>query len=306
MPDKKRPSRFDSFRHFLDQAVRRRSHFSWGPGDVEHHPPPPEKKDRSGHLGWGDGDVEHKKIDEDASAYSLPHILGLKDTGHRMHWRDLTPVSDEELQHQIAHRDKYDMSMHDAHHEYKIYSTGVNDFLRKGRRESSMLYEKSIPALDRITSLPTLGSITGYRGFGTGFPIHHMVVGHEFTDHGYTGISRKVTVAAPASYVHADHQTHWELNAPKDVGAVPPGHPLANHHTIAHIYVPPGTKGHLLDMPDHRPAANGQEHEFLLHRGTRFRVMGHSKATLDTHTFPFFDKNHTNLHIVHLNVVGQR
>lgn len=299
--DDRDPNKPFSFRDFLKQTLRS-SRFSWGAGDVEHLP----RQDRKDHFSWNKRDVEHlstKKVDEDVSA----HLLNMSPTVHRIDHNHQTDIPDEEIHNQIRHRNLYTGPMHDAHFAYKVSSFGINNYLRNGVQDPHKDYDKHNEHLEKITSNRTVAPFSAYRGFGIGFPIHHLEPGHEFLDKGYTGLSRRLTVAGGGSFLHASHSEHADLGAPRDIQSVPDDHPLANHYTIAHVSVPAGTKGHLLDMPEHFPTTNSREGEFLLHRGTRFRVLGHSKGVVNTALWPPVPRNAltSNVHLVHLQVVGQ-
>lgn len=195
----------------------------------------------------------------------------------------------------------YDENPHmqsiDQHEDYKGDSRPYNSYLRepahhRGDHISVPGYEGSpghrirkFAAMDRITDHPTVKPMSLYRGFGRNLDLRKMEPGHEFVDHGYTGLSNRRDLAS--SYSEGSWTTHHD--------------PLMGHKAIAMVHVPSGTRGHLLDLthfggpvtPLHR------EHEFLLHRGTRFRVMGHSRAEVNDEGWA------SKLHVVHLQVTGQ-
>lgn len=253
---------------------------------------------RRGHMAWGIQDVAfRRRIDEsyDVDAHSVE------------------PISQEELDHHAEHRASYDDQMKRSHAFYKMSSYHFNDSLRNqdnhspeghirvkdyrsfsNRRSVGLVDEKRghkidhYDALDRITGKPTKTDMHVYRGFSD-FPVHEMKPGTEFTDHGYTGTSRNVRTATSFSHLTS--------------GSKPMEH-------IARIHVPAGTKAHYLDHPTaEQPSGSmhSRENEILLHRGTRFRVMGHSE--IDRETARNFVGGHSDLalpmRIVHLKVVGQ-
>lgn len=177
---------------------------------------------------------------------------------------------------------------------YKVWSS-VNGVLRKAKRVGGSLHPRSIPhpenvltppptldrikkhvaGLDRVTSYNTRVSSHYYRGIDRLSGIHLKKPGEEFIDHGYTGTSRSPDVAIDFSGEHH-------------------GGPLHGYRILARIHVPPGTKGHYLEQ-NKDFAEDFGEKEFLLHRGTRFRVTGHS----------VMDHPHSRVHIMHMTVAGQ-
>lgn len=297
----------DSFRTFTGRPDRSR-HLAWSPGDVEIEPPRDDEKGdetridpRRRHLAWGIQDVQfRRRIDEDYDVVA----------------KRVEPISQEELDHHAEHRKTYDDQMKRSHAFYKMSSHHFNDQLRNqenhsseghvsikdydyragspNRRSKGLVNEKDghkiehFHALDRITGKPTKTDMHVYRGFSN-FPVHEMKPGTEFIDHGYTGTSRDVRTATSFSHLT--------------------GGPKPMDH-IARIHVPAGTKAHYLDHPTaEQPSESmhSRENEILLHRGTRFRVMGHSE--IDGETARNFVGGHSGsalpMRIVHLKVVGQ-
>lgn len=121
--------------------------------------------------------------------------------------------------------------------------------------------------LDNVTNFRTPEHHTVYRG---GLPKDktHFPIGHEFTDHGYTSTSFRKDVA----------------------------HSFANHHIkkkhVHVIHVPKGSRAHYFDVQGHEANhGNTEEHELVLHRGTKFKVTHHSEDD--------------NTHYIHSRVVKQ-
>lgn len=142
--------------------------------------------------------------------------------------------------------------------KYKIHSDSLNEKLRKDKPIPEKHYEKSlaskeqVDSLDKITSHKLTSPMTVFRGAqGRHAPSakKFKTVGHEFTDHGYTSTSTSPGMAAEFS---------------------------EKEHVFA-IHLKPGDKAHHFDA---HPNSNSYESEIVLHRGTRFRVAGHSKISV--------------------------
>jgi len=139
--------------------------------------------------------------------------------------------------------------------KYIRSSVTTNTSLRK--KSYNRLDMDHVKALDHVTSgkLPRDASL--YRGNSAKM---HLPVGTEFTDHGYTSTS---TDTGTAKFFSEDSNHIFKIHAKK------------------------GHMGHLLED-------NPIEKEVLLHRGTRFKVLGHTHDDKD------------GLHITHLGIVHQR
>lgn len=179
---------------------------------------------------------------------------------------------DLERQRHIDHGNQQAKSF-GGHHKmaislYKSDSTHhYNDHLRKNKTipENTAYRFKH---LDYVTGHPNPNHLVGYRSVS-----HHlfnnMMPGSTFTDHGYTGLS--FNKHTPDDYAYA--------------------HPVSQKPVIAKVHVPAGTRGHYIDAPAHNHGLYSEEKEYLLHRGTTYKVLGHTES-----------KEH---HIVHMSVVGQ-
>lgn len=212
-------------------------------------------------FAWGDGDLEH-------------HSSNLKEEAPQ----DFTNASLEK---------KADLSQFEEHgkslsketlghvRKYKIHSDTVNKALRNDKVLSKIHHVGSLASkpmvdhLDKATDHKLTKPLTVYRGGqgknGAGSKTMKKV-GHEFTDHGYTSTTY-------------DHNTAHDFSGTRHIFA---------------IHLKPGDKAHHLDMHHN---ANGHEGEVLLHRGTRFRVIGHTK-----HSGTDFGASH----VTHLEVVHQQ
>lgn len=259
----------------------RDGHFIWFPGDIEHH----------------DAEtVQEKTISQ--TDYHNPVVIKNTPIGHavsregetsdRLHSR----LSEHSLQHADNNYPWF------THNHYKRSSSHLNDLLRHQKYrtgELQMVMGKASPEqiqrdwneggaraklhhhinnMDRLTSHPTKFSFTVYRGaYGESAEHVKLPVGSTFTDHGFTGTSLSKRTAY-----------NFGIDGRKRL-------PEGRVHLFA-IHVPKGTKGHYMDF-EHEKASLSEEKEFVLHRGTTFRVRGHS-----------FDPD-TGAHITHVVVHHQ-
>src|SRR5690606_26418955 len=127
--------------------------------------------------------------------------------------------------------------------------------------------EHHIHNLDNVTGHRTQEHLTVFRG-GTPGDKTRYPVGHEFTDHGYTSTSFSPSVAKSFSKSHKVSTKHGDL-----------------HKSHIHIiHVPKGSRGHWFDVhgedSDH---SHSHENEFVLQRGTRFKVTHHSEDEHGNH-----------------------
>lgn len=268
-----------------------------------------DHSERGCHLAWRPEDLEHH-LTEELGGIPAPSDYGTyKPPSTPDHLRaDRLPKSDVDhhtdsimRNDHLEHFKGVDSKLSDEHREavsdYKWSSEPINSPLRSGRREGHLLIP-NVPGRrvfdeknhreavkSHLNKVESLDSVTGhrvpfdmhvYRGWQN-VPMHHLEPGREFTDHGYTGTSTKRSIANSFAGLH--HGTSW-------------GHPhLAGRSIISQIHVPAGTRGHFLDA-DPDASAHSKESEFLLHRGTRFRVEGHRLVG-------------DRLHVVDLSIVGQ-
>lgn len=265
---------------------------------------------RSGHLVWGPSDVRWLNSEEaqDDSIDVLEH--------HRLGDGDyprFSPFSKDEIDRQRSHRRSFSTIEEVARKAYKNNSTSVNHRLRHGVPSPYLPRndgDSFIKHLDRITSLPLSEPVTLYRGFNLEFPIHRLRPGDSFVDHGFVGTSRKFDAVKQHGYPHLDPKKDPVYDYPQ-LGTEGP---LKGMTTLAVIHAPEGTRGHLLDIHENEKSKSpgeifGDEHEFLLGRGTRFRVR--KRAILHgfgTRQFPWHDhdmRRREKFHVIHLDVTGQ-
>lgn len=237
-----------------------------------------QKKQRIDHFTWADGDVE-------------------TDTGIN-EWTHADPKTREKDFEEEKHIPKEGSSEHDSfmkHHYtldaehrkardyYKGSSTAFNFYLRHHKHrddghpndihDEAKHFHEHDKHMSHVTSHKIEHHHTVFRG-GVPKDETRFPVGHKFQDHGYTGTS-----------FHKGIADSFDSHRAKTTGKT--GH---KRKDIVHvIHVPPGTKGHYLDVADDTPLSS--EREMVLHRGTKFKVTHH------THT--------EDTHYIHSRVVGQ-
>lgn len=176
------------------------------------------------------------------------------------------------------HADNFDNSHFDMIRDYKKGHI-INDVLRDNRGETKH-FPDELKSLDYVTSARTKKPITVYRGFHYVRSRHdspdlvNIRRGRILHDRGYTGTSLDPALAIKHGQLYQG-QPH-----------------------IAQIHVPANTKGFYIEpFSPFSPAFFSNEKEFLFHRGTKFRVIGHSVR---------FSKNDTKpIHVVHMIVHSQ-
>lgn len=268
---------------------------------------------RRHHWVWTDEDLQHSVREEEQP---VRHAFEHPDVGHIMKFQFIPSV---ELENQVKHRETYTPEMARSHALYKGFSSyNFNSHLRNsinhtaegislsghnrlgnheddGEHPDSLL--ASYHAMDKVASHPTVRSFHTYRGFNTKFDPSHLPVGHEMVDHGYTGTTESLYTAATYSdkYFKRNSSDHPEYERITGLD-----HRWRQTTVVAKIHVPPGTYGHYLDLPNYTHSQGLQdEREFVLHRGTRFRITDHT-----SHVSEWNIPGH-NIHVVHMTVVGQ-
>lgn len=274
----------------LNTKKERKQHLAWHHGDIEINDAP----DRSGHLAWKEGDIKlgkkspivkeslneeladtHDKALDLGPGVKEPHVLHPE---HKKHFND--------------HHKNLSPEHKDSVAEYKFNSTPINRLHRNPETRAyntSDHYEKQSKRLDKVTSVKTKYEMHGYRAFGGALKVDDLKKGTTFKDHGFTGLSLHHDIAHNFSkeHVHEDETGHHY------------------HNYVARVHVPKGTKAHYLDN-DHARHDHKSEKEVLLHRGTTFKVVGHSGHSEKSGNHwqtkkPVFRHNH----IVHLEVHDQ-
>lgn len=167
---------------------------------------------------------------------------------------------------------------------YKVDSNKLNTKLREDKHlpvnhsKKSSASKPMVEHLDHATNHKLTKPLIVYRGSqgkDNAGDAAFQNVGHEFTDHGYTSTTTSHRIAHsfsnrfPSKHEHSDH--------------------------IFAIHLKPGDKAHHVDMHP-VPDDDIDENEILLHRGTRFRVIGHTSHD---------DGRNSKIHVTHLRVVSQ-
>ena len=264
--------------------TKRKDHFSWKAGDVE------IKKDRSGHLVWSGKDIEivkagktksfKKFFKEEAKPEWSREGEKFDKPKYQNHdgWTDHSENQKEadEVKHSLNHADEHFGKIHKdlpAHHknsisEYKEDSRVFNKHLRPNRglgyikTDQDKYIHGHVKHLDHVTSHRTSHDMKVYRGINIGkheSDYKNLTPGDTVKDHGYTGASFHKHVASEFSSDHVGEDSEGKTRISRPVVC---------------IHVPKGSKGHFLD--NHNAShSHKREHEFLLHRGTTFKVLGH-------------------------------
>lgn len=176
----------------------------------------------------------------------------------------------------------------DPEHHQHLKSLTKKDWSRKGHsdfehddepddddyHEHDM--DDKVHHLDNVTNHRTVEHHVVFRGGIPGDKTRYPI-GHEYTDHGYSSTSFLRKKAINFAKTH-------------NVGMGGSSYKYKAHIHV--IHVPKGSRGHYLDVQgENGKHAYSSEKEFLLHRGTRFKVSHHSE-----------DENN---HYIHSRVVKQ-
>ncbi len=199
--------------------------------------------DRGKRFSWDHDDLEHHGIKESLEERTI----------------DSTPAGEVDKKEFLNHHKQLPIEQKHSIFNYKSGDNyPINTSLR-GRQYIPSMHKHKIKSLDKVTSHQTNQSFKVYRGGKEDKKknIERFPVGHEFTDHGYTSTSFSKKIA----------KKHFA--------------PTQNGKSVIHvIHVPKGTKGHHFDADSAHPFSH--EDEYVLHRGTRFKVTHHTEDD-DTH-----------------------
>jgi hypothetical protein len=227
-----------------------------------------KKKSRRNHFAWQEDDYTIHSLKEDVQGHPI--------SNEHENYNNLDKKALKHLNSDAKkHTKKLSQEHMDAIERYKGMSSDINNHHRIRKRSGT--YGKNLDQmthhLDDITSGKTSHDFHAYRSFAS-HNISHLNPGEILHDKGYTGTS------LDHEFVHEWSSSPW--NKRSDVHS--------GHKIVARIHVPAGTKGHYLD---HHDNPHKFEKEFLLHRGTHFKVTHH---TTDS-------KN--KIHYVHMTVHHQ-
>lgn len=293
----------------------RSAHWNWSEDDVEEVRPPNATLHEDLHPAAGvpgphltpmpDGSISrpYKKTGEGPTPYSewegIDYETGQKVTKNN---GGSAVVADKYNREKVLEKNKVNLDHYKAHHDtlngadrkyigsYKRQSSETNGKLR-AKRDPRMIgdLKKEIAkspkykALDKITSHPTKEHMVVYRGYDYALSRKDYIPhtkgfgqfkkGFTFKDHGYTGTSLNAETARTHS--KGSHTEGWD-DSPN---ANNYGNRKNHKRAIFAIHLPKGTKGHYFD---HHENEYDSEQEFVLHRGTSFKVTHHSQDD-DTH-----------------------
>jgi ADP-ribosyltransferase exoenzyme len=169
---------------------------------------------------------------------------------------------------------QHELTPHDANHvaDYQIDSARLNHPIR-GNLELSPKREAQKKSLDKVTHSPLKHDTVAYRGLAKDFK--HLPIGSEFKDKGFTGTS--ISKSEAKLFADRDYDTHEKVMARVFL--------KKGHHGAYLPHSKPGVSKHLQEQVGDMDG----EHELLLPRNTKFKVIGHSKEParpgelLDTH-----------------------
>jgi hypothetical protein len=192
---------------------------------------------------------------------------------------NLSPEQKRDFEH---HRLSFEHDHHIVLRGYKVgfRKVGIGDTnaekinlgLRTGRKTPE--HAAITKLLDHVTSQKIAHPLTVYRGLGDSVDISKLKPGSTRKDRGYASTTLHPDIASAFA-------KHGLMKGKR-------------MFHIAKITVPAGSKGHMLDI--NRGEAEEREEEFLLHRGTHFKVTHHSIEPHHSDPSQFF-------HVTHMHVV---
>ena len=264
-----------TFKEFLKENRKqsRKDRFVWNKNDVTitHAEEPVLKKtevkgSRADRFTWKKDDYDvYRDKDHLEEKTKVPIETYEHDTKHK----DQERINKEYSDHSKNLEDKHIDSI--GRYKDQLY-TDLNHKLRQGKRTEQPSYsdediERHKKNLDHVTgNHKTTEDMHVYR-IMHGIPIEHKRKGSILHDKAYVSTT-------------INHKLYTNYKAPE------------NPRIMAKIHVPKGTKGYYLDNDFHEHIYK-MEKEFLLHRGTHFKVTGKS-----------YDPK-SNTHYVHMTVHKQ-
>lgn len=166
----------------------------------------------------------------------------------------------------------------------------VNSDLRKGKANDQTKH------LDHVTGHKLTEDHHVYRSFGGKLHVDKLAVGAKIKEKGYTSTSHHYDVT------HSFRSNNGGASGSSKTVISHKVDGKQHHHTFtAKIHLPKGTKAHNLENKASKEHHEGEK-EVLVHRGTTFRVTGHT-----VHSTPHPDYNDAvqHHHIVHMTVHHQ-
>lgn len=302
-----KPSNVVSFKDYLNKKTKRKDHMSWGDNDLQKVTGP-----RDTHFVWGEGDIVLLKdrrpvkppikegVAEPITSFKKKEYPKDNDgldmgTSNRYAPRNkilhVHAMSAEEMgQHAKNWHEHLSNTDHNERGYYGVYKGDSEELINRHLRNSAAhtdslinLMDHKIPILNhmhKMTSFKTQHDATVYRGFEDGYGFHtDAKPGQIYQDHGFTNTTHKPYIAHKFAGTTSDEN----------------GNTLK---TVAKIHVPKGSMGHFIDIA---PNAYSHESEFVLHRGTKFKVLGHSRHYGPENNLGMEPHRY---HFVHLQVIG--
>lgn len=291
--------------------VDRKKKFSWDAGDVTITPP--SKDD----LKEAVEQLQELKKESPKKSATKPAVGAVGSVWNRPEAGDkkdrATHVPSKEAKSRI---EEYHKNLPDGQkHAIKDYKGNNYDAINKRlRRTKGAVHEagdkdswsasdhhNTIHHLDKaLNGHKTTEDHHVYRSFGGSLNVGELKKGAVIHDHAYVSASHSHQVASEFA---GDRST---LHRKGEDGT------SHFHHFIAKIHVPKGTKAHHLDNAEAKKTwdhPNGHEDELLIHRGTSFKVTGHSAHSEAPTSWKGWDgkdnKEQHHYHIVHMKVHKQ-
>ena len=292
-----------------NRFVDRKKKYSWEAGDVTIAPP--GKDD----LKEGVEDLQElekpKKPATKPASGAVGSVWNRPEAADKDAIKTHVPSKEAKSRLESYHKDLHEGGKH-AVREYKSNSyDAINKRLRKSKGDvhlpgdkdswSASDHHNTIHHLDKtLNGHKTTEDHHVYRSFGGSLNVGDLKKGATIHDHAYVSASHSHEVASEFAgdrstiHHHDDQGTHHF------------------HHFVAKIHVPKGTKAHHLDNAEarkHYAHSNGHEDEMLIHRGTTFKVTGHSVHSKEPTSWKDWNgkenKEQHHYHLVHMKVHKQ-
>lgn len=280
------------------ESESRDDRLRWRAGDVELIDPLSSKEESArDRLTWkkGDVEVENPELREDSLG---DHPLGVEHAHeNKTELEEHEPSADDREYFDNYHNRELDSDHRSVINMYKSDSGPFNRSLRKSTKSQGSIVPsksshytdsqthaanlKNIKMMQEVTSHPTPSHMTVFKGVDADAGFHMMKPGQHFIDHGFAGTSFDPKMSLNEfSGTNSDHRN------------------LSGRKILAKIHVPAGSQGHFLDVDQNHRLSH--EKEFLLQRGSRFRVNGHYTSEIPAGG----DFDH-RAHVIDMTLVGQ-
>ena len=241
-----------------------------------------EHLDRFGRYVWGEEDI---RFADPHSTLRSRHIQVFDPKARHLveestHGREYLPDTLHHLDGNSEAFRRHEETF-EPHHVEAIKNYVASSLINRGLRQPDRWthtpeQKKLIEHLDHVTSSTLTHPVTVYRGFDHHHAPSNLPVGSEFSDHGFVSTTHNPQVAGMF---------------------IPSASPIKH---IAQIHVPAGMRGYHLDRAE---GLDQEEGEFLLPRGTRFRVVGHERGLSKISADEMLEDPRP-IHVTHLEVIG--